>query len=255
MFYRVDYMVSLIVAGCLLGLVATTVFERISSSHLGRGYYTAVIVLMVVRTVLFACSMVLNRQTVWNSLGGIAGDVSSVLFRFLFGLAIRRNDARTLLTTPSIIEALCMAVAFTFTLAGIGKAFSIVPMTDFFTQSGYSVSFLKFIIIAEIVGAIGLLLPWAFVPSLLGLSIDMFGAILTHVHNGDPLNDSTGAIGVLIRLTVVGILWEITRRPIKSLRRLSLRVGLVASLCLLVALVGGATMRHVNAASISHSSP
>ncbi len=52
-------------------------------------------------------------------------------------------------------------------------------MTEFFTQSGYSVTFLRFIVIAEIFGGIGLLLPWAFIPALAGLTIDMFGAVLT----------------------------------------------------------------------------
>jgi hypothetical protein len=40
-----------------------------------------------------------------------------------------------------------MSIAFTFALAGIGKAFSVAPMTEFFTQSGYSVTFLKFFIV------------------------------------------------------------------------------------------------------------
>jgi hypothetical protein len=66
--------------------------------------------------------------------------------------------------------------------------------------------------IAEIFGALGLLLPWAVLPSLHGLSVDMFGAVLTHIHNGDPLNDSTGAIGMLIRLAIVGALWALSRR-------------------------------------------
>jgi hypothetical protein len=64
---------------------------------------------------------------------------------------------------------------------------------------------------AEIFGAIGLLLPWSLVPALIGLTVDMFGAVLTHIHNGDALNGSTGAIGLLIRLIAVGVLW--TLRP------------------------------------------
>ena len=39
-----------------------------------------------------------------------------------------------------------MGLAFTFALNGAGKALSMTSMTEFFTQSGYSVSFLKFII-------------------------------------------------------------------------------------------------------------
>ncbi len=127
-------------------------------------------------------------------------------------------------------------------------------MTEFFTQSGYSVAFLKFIIIAEVFAAIGLLLPWAILPSLLGLSVDMFGAVLTHIHNGDPLNDSTDALGMLIHLVVIGVLWDLSRRTSKSLRHSILRVGVVALVCLMVAVVGGSTMRHVGAAATSHVS-
>ena len=38
-----------------------------------------------------------------------------------------------------------MTVAWIFALAGIGKAFSAAFMTQFFTESGYSVTFLHFI--------------------------------------------------------------------------------------------------------------
>ena len=147
-----------------------------------------------------------------------------------------------------------MALAFTFAFAGIGKAFSMTPMTEFFTQSGYSVSFLKFIVMAEIFGAIGLLLPWAILPSLLGLSVDMLGAVLTHIHNGDPLNDSTGAIGMLIRLAVLGVLWDLSCRTSKSIRNSLLGVGAVALICLLVAVGGASAMRHMGATVTSHSS-
>jgi hypothetical protein len=37
-------------------------------------------------------------------------------------------------------------------------------------------------------------------------SVDTFAAVLTHVHNGDPWNDSTGPIAMVIRLQLVGFL-------------------------------------------------
>jgi uncharacterized membrane protein YphA (DoxX/SURF4 family) len=190
-------------------------------------------------------------------MSGIVGDLINLLFGALFGVAVRRKDARGLLTTPLFLRALCMGLAFTFALSGAGKALSMTSMTEFFTQSGYSVSFLKFIMIAEIFGALGLLLPWAVLPSLLGLSVDMFGAVLTHIHNGDPLNDSTGAIGMLIRLAIVGVLWALSRRT-RALRHgipnSILGVGAAALVSLLIALGGGAVVRHVSAAAVSHIS-
>jgi uncharacterized membrane protein YphA (DoxX/SURF4 family) len=134
-------------------------------------------------------------------------------------LAIRRQDARDFLTSSSILDAKCVALAFSFALAGIGKAFAMVPMTVFFSQSGYSVTFLKFIIIAEVLGVIGVLIPWTVMPALAGLAVDMFGALLTHVHNGDPLNDSTGAIGSLISIVLLGGLFTLRRKMVSAYRR------------------------------------
>ena len=67
-------------------------------------------------------------------------------------------------------------------------------MTTFFHQSGYSVGFLKCVITVEAFAALALLIPATVLPAILVLTVDMFGAIYTHMHNGDPLNDSTGAI-------------------------------------------------------------
>jgi uncharacterized membrane protein YphA (DoxX/SURF4 family) len=254
MFYRVDYMVAVLLVGFLAGVLSNKAFESAAASRLGQGYYLVTAILLLLRAGIFACSMLLSHQSFWSALSGVVGDMIGLLFGFLFGLAARRKDARTLLTSQPIVRALCLGLAFTFALAGIGKAFSMTPMTDFFTQSGYAASFLKFIIIAEIFGAIGLLLPWAVLPSLLGLSVDMFGAVLTHIHNGDPINDNTGAIGMLIRLAVVGLLWELSRRTPKSLPHSILRVGIVALVCLVIAMAGGSAMRHVAVAATSHSS-
>jgi uncharacterized membrane protein YphA (DoxX/SURF4 family) len=256
MLYRVDYLVAILFAGFLIGLSLSKPLKTAAPSRLAQRYYVVVAVLLVLRTVFFACTMLTN-QTVWTTVGGIVGDILSLLFGVLFGLAAKRHDAREFLTDPRVLRALCCVLAFTFALAGIGKAFSMTPMTEFFTQSGYSVTFLKLIVIAEIFGALGLLLPWAVLPSLLGLSVDMFGAVLTHIHNGDPLNDSTGAIGMLIRLVIVGVLWQLRRRSRAfphSIRDSILGAGAAAFVCLLLAIGGGAAIRNVNAAATSHIS-
>jgi hypothetical protein len=91
-----------------------------------------------------------------------------------------------------------------------------------------------------------MLVPWLFAPTMLWLAVDMFGALVTHVHNGDPLNDSTGAIASLIRLFILATLWYL--RPLRateprSARLVAARVGAVAALCLLAAMVGGVAMR------------
>ncbi|QEE30206.1 DoxX family protein [Terriglobus albidus] len=257
MFYRVDYMLAVLFVGFLVGVLLSKAFERVAPYRLAQGYYVAVAALLVLRTGLFACTILMSQQSVWAKMSGGVGDLINLIFGALFGVAVRRKDARELLTTPLLLRALCMGLAFTFATNGAAKAFSMTSMTEFFTQSGYSVSFLKFIMIAEIFGALGLLLPWAVLPSLLGLAVDMFGAVLTHIHNGDPLNDSTGAIGMLIRLAIVGVLWALNRRTQAlphSIRNSILSVGAVALACLLIALGGGAVVRHVSAAAAFHTS-
>jgi uncharacterized membrane protein YphA (DoxX/SURF4 family) len=150
-------------------------------------------------------------------------------------------------TRSSILDAKCVALAFSFALAGIGKAFAMVPMTEFFIQSGYSVTFLKFIIIAEVFGAIGLLIPWAVIPALVGLAVDMFGAVLTHIHSGDPVNDSTGAIGSLINIVLLGGLFALRHKDgfrLPTIRGAITRTAAVTFVCLLIAMIGSAAVRH-----------
>ena len=252
MFYRVDYTMAVLLAGFLIGLLVGTATEKVAATPLARRYYVAIAILLVLRTSIFAYTMLVSSQGFLATVGGITGDLSSLLFGVLFGLAARRKDTRELLTNPFTLGALYMALAFTFALAGVGKAFSMAPMTDFFTQSGYSVTFLKFIVIAEVFAGIGLLLPWAVVPALIGLTVDMFGAVLTHIHNGDPLNDSTGAIGALIRLFAVGVLWALSRRTGASsptVRRSILSVAAVGACCLLIAIGGSAALHHLGSAA------
>jgi uncharacterized membrane protein YphA (DoxX/SURF4 family) len=149
-------------------------------------------------------------------------------------------------------------LAFTFAVAALGKAFSMSGMQQFFAQSGYSLTFLKFIIIAEVFGAICMLLPWAVVPALMGLSVDMFGAVVTHIHNGDPLNDSTGAILLLVRLVAVGTLWALPPRRgdhAPKLRSSILGVAAVTVCCLLMAIGGSVAIRSLSAPATMASHP
>ncbi|HLW82795.1 MAG TPA: DoxX family protein [Candidatus Acidoferrales bacterium] len=143
----------------------------------------------------------------------------------------------------------CIAAGVAFILAGYAKALYTSGMVEFFTQSGYSAGFLKFIMTAEILGGIGMLIPWTVLPAVAGLSIDMFGAIWTHVHNGDPLNDSTGAIGQLLRLAAIVALWAWQRRPAETSGAVRRRLTAALAggvLCAAIAVGGSAAMRHVS---------
>ncbi len=258
MFYRVDYTLAILLTGFFIGLLISRKTAGIARSRLANTYYAITAALLILRIVAFACTVIASQPGFWSKASGIVGDLLGLLFGLLFGLAMRRADARTFLTERSILQALCMTLAFTFGLAGIGKAFSMAPMTEFFTQSGYSVAFLKFIAIAEIFGGLSLLLPWAVLLATAALSIDMFGAVLTHIHNGDPLNDSTGAIGLLIRLACLGILWSLRPRKdgfLPTVRNSIVGVAAVAVACFALSLGGSITMRHLNTAQSTPSTP
>ena len=247
MLYRVDYIVAVMLAGFALGALLSRPTTGVSSSRLARGYYIVAIVLSVLRAGVFIEGMLGSHAKPWGIVGGCIGDLLGLTFGALFGLAIRRQDARDFLTSSSILDAKCVALAFSFALAGIGKAFAMVPMTEFFSQSGYSVTFLKFIIIAEVLGAIGVLIPWTVMPALAGLAVDMFGALLTHVHNGDPVNDSTGAIGSLISIVLLGGLFALRRKDGSSLptiRGAFIRTAAATFACLFIAMIGSAALRH-----------
>jgi DoxX-like family len=235
--------------GFLIGLLLSKLLKTKEVSQLARNYYVVIATLLVFRTAAFASSALMNQPNLWRYFGGSLGDLLGLLFGALFGVAALRSDARAFLTDDSILWALRMVLAFTFSVAALGKAFSLAPMQQFFVQSGYSLTFLKFIIIAEVFGALGLLLPWAVIPALIGLSVDMFGAVLTHIHNGDPLNDSTGAILLLVRLVAVGTLWALLpRRSGHSprLRHSIMSVAAVALCCLLIAVSGSIAIRSLS---------
>lgn len=247
MFYRVDYLLGVQVAGFLAGLLLARSVAENSAERLARAYYFAVSALVALRAGSFAASILTSHYQQWSLVNGAMGDVLGLLFGFLFGLGARRDDARALLTDERVLDALRIMLAFTFAMAALGKALSMTGMGEFFRQSGYSVEFLKFIIIAEAFGAIALLIPWAVIPAMLGLSVDMFGAVLTHIHNGDSINDSTGAIGLLIRLIGLAVLWRLRvqeGRPRAAVRTSVLGVSGAALACVLIAGVGGITIRH-----------
>jgi uncharacterized membrane protein YphA (DoxX/SURF4 family) len=248
MFYRVDYILALMAAGFLLGALFSKKAENVSPHTLARAYYAAVASLMALRIAAYAWTTITTHAAFVGTVGSVIGDLSIVTFGAAFGLALRRHDARSFLTDRSLLDAFLLALAFGFVLAGVAKTFAIAPMTEFFTQSAYSVPFLKFIIIAEIFGGLALLLPWARIPAWTGLTIDMFGAVITHVHNGDPLNDSSGAIGMLIRLVAVAILFglrprerDVAQPPLS--RALFVAIG-AAVVCLCIALGGAVALRH-----------
>jgi len=246
MFYRVDYLLGLILAAAVIGTLLSRRATSIAAHRLARLYFFAVVVILGVNIAVLVHGILLENGPLWKTVGGVNSDAGQFLFGALFGLALRRPKPSDLLGDPSVYSALCLAGGVGFVSTGFVKAFYMQSMIEFFTQSGYSLTFLKFIMTAEVLGGIGLLVPWTVLPAVAGLSIDMFGAIYTHVHNGDPINDSTGAIGQLIRLSAIVFLWVLRRRstaPAGFTRRALALAGIAAVACLAAAVAGAAVVR------------
>lgn len=229
--------------GLLFGFLCSRRFSGVSTSILARAYFAVVLALLGLRLIFFLAGILRPQSNAWQLAGGAVSDFVTLWFGALFGIAWRRPDGRTLLNEPAVFSALCIGTAFSFALAGLGKTFSMEWMINFFHQSGYSTAFLKCIIATEVFAALAMLLPATVLPAVFVLTVDMFGAIYTHIHNGDPLNDSAGAIVALIHLAVIAILWNM--RPGAAKRRLPYAViatGAVA--CCLIAIIGDMLMHH-----------
>lgn len=89
-------------------------------------------------------------------------------------------------------------VALGFILASIGKLTgAAAPM---FAGWGYPAWFATLIGVAELAGAIGLLIPKTTRYAVLGLTLVMFGACYTHIANGEGLQ-------VLRPIIFLALLW------------------------------------------------
>jgi uncharacterized membrane protein YphA (DoxX/SURF4 family) len=233
--------------GFLLGLALSRTLKQIASARLAQWYYSAIVVLLAIGYTATIATLLLANRNVLTILGMATSITSTLLFGAVWGIPVLRERPRELLSQSLLFDAIRMTVAFTFALAGIGKAFNMMFMTTFFTQSGYSVTFLKFIMIGEVLGAVALLLPWSFLPMLAAFTTDMFGAIVTHIQNHDPVNDSAGAIAMLIRLAAIAALWTLhadaTRARFRWRRSLA-TITAAGAACATIAIVGSVALRH-----------
>ena len=116
---------------------------------------------------------------------------------------VGREAVRSFLASPYLLKGLCFSVSVSFFCVEIGKLSHDADMRQFFLQSGYSVAFMYFVMLAETAGAVGLFFPRTTLPAALGLIVLMMGAIRTHVHNRDPFSDSIEAVHLLILLACI----------------------------------------------------
>jgi len=214
---------SSLLGGVLLSLIFKP--DDILARKLAAAYIWLVLVLIAITWVFYFAGI--KDQFISGLLGGI---VSSGKYpaRILLGylttsifLFVRSGDDFEISKLIRLtLTGVSLATGFSFLIATEGKAANMGEMMAFFKQSGYAVWFLYFIMTAEALGAIGVLLHFKLKTGTLattGLMLIMIGAMYTHRHNKDPLSDSYAAISQFMTLGIMLFLFYF-EREVNSLR-------------------------------------
>jgi len=141
----------------------------------------------------------------WIVIGVGISSAFLVLLNFVASLKglVGRPAVRAFISAPAVLSGLCFSVSLSFLCTEVGKLVHLADMRQFFALSGYAAWFLYFIMVAETLGAFGLLMSRTMIPAAIGLMAIMVGAIRTHARNGDPFSDSLEALHLLLLLACI----------------------------------------------------
>jgi putative oxidoreductase len=117
-------------------------------------------------------------------------------------------------TSTRVYWVLAILTALVFLMSSLTKLTGDATMIESFGRYGYSIGFMYFIGVAELLGALGLLLGKFITPKVPrlaagGLVIIMLGAIVTHALH-DPIQQAVPAVITLAMLS--GILYVELKR-------------------------------------------
>jgi putative oxidoreductase len=107
------------------------------------------------------------------------------------------------LARPGVLWTLSGLVALTFFVAGAGKVGAVEPSPENFARWGLAPAIMRAVGAAEMLGAIGLLIPRAAPFSAVGLCVLMLGAIRTGVIYKEPIHIAVPAV-LIVLLALVG---------------------------------------------------
>jgi uncharacterized membrane protein YphA (DoxX/SURF4 family) len=109
------------------------------------------------------------------------------------------------LVRPGVLWGLSGLMALTFLAAGAGKVGAVKPSPENFARWGLSLTVMRAVGVAEVLGAIGLLIPRAAPFAAVGLCLLMLGAIRTGVTYKEPLHIALPALLIaLLALVAYG---------------------------------------------------
>ena len=107
------------------------------------------------------------------------------------------------LARPAVLWGLSGLLALIFVLAGVGKLAAIKPSPENFARWGLSPTIMRVVGSAEILGALGLLIPRVAPFAAIGLGLLMLGAIRTGVLHKEPLHIALPAVLVVLLALVL----------------------------------------------------
>lgn len=214
----------LLILGCFVNFLWEP--ESKQAYKVAQVYLALTIILTVAACLVFLggikCALVLSDLRSFLKYGGYLSNLLlgflmvNIMFKLWMKDSISENGYLSALVRTALWGASVLA-GIAFITETVWKAVNFDKMYHFFTVSGYAVWFLYFIMIAEFLGGLGILLNFKLKTGPLaacGLMLIMLGAVYTHVHNHDPFSSSYGAVSEFISLSLLLIMYYFERKII-----------------------------------------
>ena len=175
---------------------------------------------------LFYCAAIKNgliTKTLSAQINWISGAgyvmLGYLIVNILLALTSHNSDENHVKKIISLtLWAVTILTGCAFITESYWKAENFCKMMSFFNTSGYNTWFLYFIMIAEGLGGLGILLHFKLKTGPIaaaGLMLIMIGALYTHNHNNDPFSQSYPALKQFLILAIMQALYyfEKVARP------------------------------------------
>lgn len=236
MLLRLAVLLALILLGATVAVLFAPRLRQLEASRLAKGFLVGVVAMMLIRVTAYVLANVFGLMAI-RPLSTGPFDPTNLMVGGLYGIAIAqatRGGFDAFLRHPELLLAVRVATGGAFVLAGLSSAFR-ANAAAYFVQVGYTETFHRFIMTAEVLGGAAILLPWRWLTlaAVAGLTIDMLGAQYSQLRAGHPLD--AAAYAMLFRLAPLAVL---------SLDRRWIAIGVGAVACAATAIAGSIVLYH-----------
>jgi hypothetical protein len=203
--------ITLLIAGSLLNFIVKARFKFVYKWAIA---YILIALLLSLSSAVFYLARLKNVSVLkaltfeinWiDSLGHLM--LGYLIMNIFLGLTSTEADEGQVKKILRItLWGITILTGLSFITETFWKAGHFGKMACFFNMSGYSSWFLYFIMAAEGLGGLGVLLHYKLKTGPIaaaGLMLIMIGALYTHCHNNDPLSESYPAICQFITLALM----------------------------------------------------